>query len=98
MKYTTETRGALKKLLPSCKQPTADQVTRAKAFEKKQNDLYEANVKKANEENDAIEAGAQQVMTGKKPQTPDERTMARCTSSGRLPASSSVGRRNTGRN
>ena len=87
MKYTTETRGALKKLLPSCKQPTADQVARAKAFEKKQNDLYEANVKKANEENDAIEARAQQVMTGKKPQTPDERTMARCISSGRLPAS-----------
>jgi hypothetical protein len=30
MKYTNETRGALKKLLPTCKQPSADQVARAK--------------------------------------------------------------------
>jgi hypothetical protein len=87
MKYTTETRGALKKLLPTCKQPSADQIARAKAFEKKQNDIYEASVKKANEENDAIEARAQQVITGKKPQTPEERAIARCITSGRLPAS-----------
>ena len=87
MKYTYETRGALKKLLPTCKQPSADEVARAKARDKKQNDLYEANVKKANEENDAIEARAQAVITGKKPQTPEERAMNRCISSGRLPAS-----------
>src|SRR6202047_356017 len=73
MKYTYETRGALKKLLPTCKQPSADEVARAKARNKKQNDLYEANVKKANEENDAIEARAQAVITGKKPKTPEER-------------------------
>src|ERR1700682_3460336 len=64
MKYTTETRGALKKLFPTCKQPSADEITRAKAFEKKQQDLYNANVKKASQENDAIEARAQQVITG----------------------------------
>jgi hypothetical protein len=87
MKYTTETRGALKKLLPTCKQPSAEQVARAKAFEKKQNDLYEANVKKANEQNDAIEARAQAVITGKKPQTPEERAISRCITSGRLPSS-----------
>jgi hypothetical protein len=87
MKYTNETRGALKKLLPTCKQPSADQVARAKAFEKKQNDLHEANIKKANDENDAIEARAQQVITGKKPQTADERAITRCITSGRLPAS-----------
>ena len=87
MKYTYETRGALKKLFATCKQPSADEVARAKARDKKQNDLYEANVKKANEENDAIEARAQAVITGKKPQTPEERAMNRCISSGRLPAS-----------
>lgn len=87
MKYTYETRGDLKKLLPTCKQPTAEQVARANAFEKKQNDLYEANVKKANEENDAIEARAQQVITGKQPQTPEQRAITRCITSGRLPAS-----------
>ena len=87
MKYTNETRGSLKKLFPTCKQPSADEIARAKAFDKKQNDLYEANVKKANEENDAIEARAQAVITGKKPQTPEERAMNRCITSGRLPAS-----------
>ena len=87
MKYTYETRGALKKLFPTCKQPSADEIARAKAFDKKQNDLYEANVKKANQENDAIEARAQSVITGKKPQTPEERAMNRCITSGRLPAS-----------
>jgi hypothetical protein len=87
MKYTYETRGDLKKLLPTCKQPSAEQIARAKAFEKKQNDTYEANVKKSNDENDAIEARAQQVVTGKKPQTPEERAITRCITSGRLPAS-----------
>lgn len=86
IKYTYETRGALKKLFPTCKQPTADEVARAKAFEKKQNDAYEANVKKATEENDAIEARAQAVITGKPAQTPEEKAIARCISAGRLPA------------
>src|SRR5450432_1624726 len=36
MKYTNETRGALKKLLPTCKQPSAEEIARAQAFEKKQ--------------------------------------------------------------
>src|ERR1700688_5243129 len=66
MKYTYETRGALKKLLPTCKQPTAAEIAKAQACEKKQNDLYEANKKKAENENDAIEARAQQVITGRK--------------------------------
>lgn len=87
MKYTYETRGALKKLFPTCKQPSAEEVARAKARDKKQNDIYEANVKKANEETDAIEARTQAVITGKKPQTPEERAMNRCITSGRLPAS-----------
>jgi hypothetical protein len=86
MKYTTETRGALKKLLPTCKQPTADQLSRAKAFEKQQEDTYNANVKKASDENDAIEARAQQVITGKKSKTPEEAAINRCITSGRLPA------------
>ncbi len=32
MKYTYETRGALKKLFPTCKQPSADEIARAKAL------------------------------------------------------------------
>ena len=87
MKYTTETRGSLKKLLPTCKQPTAEQIAKAKAFEKKQNDTYEANVKKAEDENDAIEARAQAAMTGKAVLSTEERATNRCITAGRLPAS-----------
>jgi hypothetical protein len=87
MAYTTETRGALKKLLPTCQQPSSDEVARAKAHYKRQNDIQVANEKKANDENDAIEARAQAVITGKKPLTPEERAINRCITSGRLPAS-----------
>jgi hypothetical protein len=87
MKYTYETRGDLKKLFPTCKQPSAQEVERAKAFEKKQNDLYEANKKKAEDDLNAIEARQQQAITGRKPLTPEERTLNRCITSGRLPAS-----------
>src|SRR5277367_2230733 len=87
MAYTTETRAALKKLLPTCKQPSAEEIARAKAFDKKVADTYAANEKKATEENDAIEARAQQAISGKKPLTPEERTINRCITSGRLPAS-----------
>src|SRR6202140_3259818 len=73
MKYTYETRGALKKLFPTCKQPSADEIARAKARDKKQNDLYEANVKKANEKKDAIKARAKGGITARNPQPPRER-------------------------
>jgi hypothetical protein len=86
MAYSTETRGALKKLLPTCKQPSADEVARVQAFQKKQEDLHAAAEKKANAENDAIEARAQAVITGKKPQSADEKAMNRCITAGRLPA------------
>jgi hypothetical protein len=46
MAYTTETRGASKKLLPTCKQPSADEVARAKAHDTKQNDIQAASEKK----------------------------------------------------
>jgi hypothetical protein len=87
MQYTTMTRAAIKQLFPPCKQPTADQVARAKAFQKRQQDLYDANEKKANDENDAIEARAQAVITGRKPATPEESAINRCITSGRLPSS-----------
>ncbi len=50
MKYTTETRGTLKKLFPTCTQPSAKQIAAAQAFQKKQQDTYNANVAKANQQ------------------------------------------------
>jgi hypothetical protein len=86
MAYTTETRGALKKLLPTCKQPSAQQLAAAQAFQKKQQDLYNANAQKAN---DQLNAATQSVTAGQpqKPKTADERAINRCITSGRLPAS-----------
>jgi hypothetical protein len=86
MAYTTETRATLKQLFPTCKQPSADEIARAKAFEKKQADLHAAAEKKAN---DQLNATTQPASYGQpqKPKTPEERTMTRCITSGRLPAS-----------
>src|SRR5580693_7822796 len=64
--YTSMTRGALKKLLPTCQQPTAKQVAAAKAFQKKQDDLYNANAQKATEQLNA----ATQPATYGQPQKP----------------------------
>src|SRR5271167_1308105 len=43
MKYTYETRGNLKKLLPTCTQPTAQELAREEAFKKKQQQIYDEN-------------------------------------------------------
>ena len=87
MKYTYETRGDLKKLFPTCKQPSAAEIAKAQAFQKKQQDLYDANENKANEQLKAIESAPLPGMPQQKPKTPEERALARCISSGRLPAS-----------
>jgi hypothetical protein len=83
--YTSMTRGALKKLLPTCQQPTAKQVAAAKAFQKKQEDTYNADAQKATEQ---LNAATQPATYGQpqKPKTPEERAITRCVTSGRLPA------------
>ena len=55
MAYTTETRGALRKLLPTCTQPTAQELAKEEAFQKKQQEIYNANVAKANPQPPAAE-------------------------------------------
>ena len=88
--YTYVSRGALKKLLPTCQQPTAKQLAAAKAFQQKQQDLYNANVQKAEQQMKAPpqpayqSAGASQI---RPPKNAEERQLRRCVSSGRLPSS-----------
>jgi hypothetical protein len=90
----SETRGSLKKRLPTCQQPTAKELAAEQAFQKKQQELYAANVAKANPQannqptaNRAQPVGAnasqQQI---RPPKNAEERAMRRCVSSGRLPA------------
>jgi hypothetical protein len=93
MQYTNMTRGALKKLFPTCTQPSAKELAAAAAFKKKQQEIYDANVAKANPQinnqpnasrQQAQGAGLQQQPTP--PKNAEERAMRRCVSSGRLPA------------
>ncbi|HEV2577895.1 MAG TPA: hypothetical protein VGU25_11865 [Acidobacteriaceae bacterium] len=93
MKYTYETRGDLKKLLPTCKQPSAQQLAAAKAFQDKQQAAYNANVAKSEQQMAAIQqqqARQDAAITGGPPppsSDPETRAMNRCITSGRLPAS-----------
>jgi hypothetical protein len=86
MRYSNATRGSLKQLLATCAEPSAKQAAAADAFQKRQQDLYNANVQKANTELDTppptVTSGAAQ-----KPRTPEERAINRCITAGRLPAS-----------
>jgi hypothetical protein len=88
--YTYVSRGALKKLLPTCQQPTAKQLAAAKTFQQKQQDIYNANVQKAEQQMKAPpqpayqSAGASQIAP---PKNAEERALRRCVSSGRLPSS-----------
>jgi hypothetical protein len=89
MQYTNMTRGALKKLFPTCTQPSAKELAAAAAFKKKQQEIYDANVAKANPQPTPARpqvqaAGMQQQPTP--PKNAEERAMRRCVSSGRLPA------------
>ena len=93
MAYTTETRGTLKKLFPTCTQPTAKELAAAEAFKKKQQELYDAAVAKANPQTNAPaspqpNAGMTQAQAARvaPPKNAEERAMRRCVSSGRLPA------------
>jgi hypothetical protein len=93
MKYTYETRGNLKKLLPTCKQPSAQELAQEEAFKKKQQEIYDANVAKANPQaaaqNPRPGSGNQGGMNPAQippPKNAEERAMRRCVSSGRLPA------------
>ena len=88
--YTYVSRGALKKLLPTCQQPSAKQVAAAKAFQQKQQDLYNANVQKAEQQMKAPPPQAYQPGSAAQiapPKNAEERALRRCVSSGRLPAS-----------
>jgi hypothetical protein len=97
MAYTTETRGALQKLLPTCTQPTAQELAREQAFQKKQQEIYAANVAKANPQPaaqnqqpaSANQAGIDPSRVAP-PKNAEERALRRCVSSGR-PASTCTG-------
>jgi hypothetical protein len=97
MAYTNETRGALKKLFPTCTQPTAQDLARAEAVQKKKQEIAAAAAAKANatpvaaapsnpRPTAAVTPQAQAVARVTPPKNAEERAIRRCVSSGRLPA------------
>jgi hypothetical protein len=92
MKYTYMTRGEMKKLLPTCKPPSPEELAKIRAFNQKVADKQAAAQKKAEDDLNAKvaqqDAQLQALAQGnKKPQTPEERAITRCITSGRLAAS-----------
>ncbi len=89
--YTYMTRAALRKLLPTCQQPSAKQLADAQAFQKKQQELYNAAVARANPPqpppSSAGSAPGQPVSVNTQTMSPEQREMNRCITSGRLAAS-----------
>ena len=94
MVYTNETRGTLKKLFPTCTQPSAKELAAAEAFKKRQQEIYDANAAKANPQArtqppSAANPGVTQAQAAARvtpPKNAEERAIRRCVSSGRLPA------------
>lgn len=79
MKYTYESRGALKKLLPTCKQPSSQEVAKAQAFHKKIQDQQDAAFKRA-EQGNPYAVGAPAPPPAEDPAT---HAMRRCVAAGR---------------
>jgi hypothetical protein len=93
MAYTSETCGNLKKLFATCTQPTAVEIAKQDAFQKRQQENYAAAVAKANPQPPPQAArpqsGAQTSYSPGQiapPKNAEERAMRRCVSSGRMPA------------
>ncbi len=82
MKYTYESRGALKKLLPTCRQPSSQEVARAQAFNKKIQDQQDAAMKRATQGN-PYAVGAPTAQPAEDPAT---HAMRRCVAAGRPPS------------
>ena len=85
MVYTYETRGALKKLLPTCKQPSSEGVRKANDFQRLQSQKLAANIKKANDELDDADAKVEAAINGGHAPSAEERQMYRCIAAGRAP-------------
>jgi hypothetical protein len=88
MKYTYETRGDLKKLLPTCKQPSPEEVKRAQAFQKKIDDQQAALQRNSERQMKAPPPGQQvQTFGASQPSSdPETRRMNRCIAAGRPPS------------
>jgi hypothetical protein len=84
--YTNETRGTLKKLLPTCQQPSAKAVARVQDAQKKWRDQYNAAVNTPAPARPGNSSGQiTPVNINPAAQSADERATTRCITAGRSP-------------
>ena len=81
------TRGDLKKLLPTCTQPSAAAVAREEAREKKQQEIIDAQTPKYAPQQKITVADVQAQLSSGGSKDPQELAMRRCIAAGRLPSS-----------
>ena len=88
MKYTYETRGHLKKLLPTCKQPSPEGIKQAPALQKKIDDKQAAFQRNSEQQMNATPPGTQtQTVGALQPSSdPETRRMNRSITAGRPPS------------
>src|SRR5271156_2388796 len=81
--YTNETRGSLKKLIATCKQPTADEVAHAEAFAKRQQDKQDAILQQNLKAMDTPVPAPGSASSASSKSQRDKVRVARCLSAGR---------------
>ena len=81
--YTNETRGTLKKLIATCKQPTADEVAHAEAFAKKQQEKQDAILQQNLKRLTLPFPRRDRLRSGSSKSQRDKVRVARCLSAGR---------------
>lgn len=82
-----ETRATLKKLLPTCTQPSAAAVAREDARQKKQQEMIDAQTPKYAPQKQITVADVQAELASGGSKDPQELAMRRCIAAGRLPSS-----------
>ena len=84
--YSSSTRGALKKLLPTCQPPSRQEIAAHQDYVRRQNAIQTENQRRSQEQLNAQEQRQQELEAQEYKKTAWRRRMARCVSSGRVPA------------
>ncbi len=84
--YTSTTRGALKKLLPTCQPPSRQEIAAHQDYVRRQNAIQAENRRRSQEQMNAQEQRQQELEAQEYKKTTEQRRIARCVTSGRVPA------------
>lgn len=84
--YIGSTRGALKKLLPTCKPPSQQEIAAHEDYERRMQAAQAENERRANAQMKAQEQQQQELMAQANQKSAEQRRVARCVTAGRVMA------------